>query len=742
MQYIVFGCGTIGERALRELKKKNVYCFCDNSNSKVGSNYFGKRIISFTELKVIYKDYLIVCALNQTNYNQVELQLCNAGIYNFLSFDMWKFAVINYGKKYNINNVLSDASKVGYIKSEYYKCKCMQSDRRIEYLCSHTDVKLFRPADGYMRIRQKLLLEFAYEFIEEISGTLDIHPFLVTGNLLGTFRYNGFIPWDDDFDFGLLRDEYEKLFQYAKTHYHVCICEDSEINIQKWIDDCTKKYAGEYILFIYNDVIQISKGTSALDRVMADFFAYDYYDDELEFDQFMAYAMEIQKNLNTLSDKSILQKYKYIRSCIHEKDYTAVKSSKVYFGLDNFEVFDKNFNDDWMNSNIIFPLTKRRFEDKEFWTPNNMEKFLEYEYRDYNAYPDDVGENPHDYWDEYIEDNYINVEFYLVDAFEIYHFAPYYEEFRKRGVNAVFVAEKCEYNTSGEWFDYKEAVKILNRCGYRYKNICNRNAQIAMTTQDAKVLSKYADNTYKVHLNYGVGFIKNHYSLSERTLEGFDACIVHGEYQKEKLGQLKADTKIMIGGYPKHYYYKIPDQDEIKNELGINTEKKILVYFPTWDEDCGIIKFGNQIAKLKNQYFIIIKLHHVLSRDFSNPARKMAYEIADMVLGGNYDFEKATALADFILSDAKSGATLESLYLNQQTPAAFLSVRENINEWYYPEISMAAPVISNPDRLNEVIENYKLPDFIESRKNVILRCYGKSNYPYFKDNVSDLLQVI
>lgn len=55
---------------------------------------------------------------------------------------------------------------------------------------------------------------------------------------------------------------------------------------------------------------------------------------------------------------------------------------------------------------------------------------------------------------------------------------------------------------------------------------------------------------------------------------------------------------------------------------------------------------------------------------------------------------------------------------------------------------MAAPVISNPDRLNEVIENYKLSDFIESRKNVILRCYGKSNYPYFKDNVSDLLQVI
>lgn len=742
MQYIIFGCGLIGEKALIELKNENVYCFCDNSDLKVGSYYFGKRIISFAELKAIHQDYLIVCALNQTNYNQVESQLCNARIYNFLSFDMWRFANANYGKKDNINNVLSDVAKVGYIKSEYYKCKCMQSDRKVEYVCSHTDVKLFKPADGYLRKCQKLGIEFVYEFIEDISSKLDIHPFLVKGNLLGTFRYNGFIPWDDCFYFGLLRDEYEKLFQYANNNYHVCICEDPRINIQKWVDECTKKYAGEYILFIYCGIIQISKGTSVLDRMMLNFSAYDYYDDELDFDQFMAYAIEIQKNLNTLPDKSILQKYKYIRSCIYDKDYTAVKSSKVYFGLDNFEVFDKNFNDDWMNSNIIFPLTKRRFEDKEFWTPNNMEKFLEYEYRDYNAYPDDVGENPHDYWDEYIEDNYINVEFYLVDAFEIYHFAPYYEEFRKRGVNAVFVAEKCEYNTSGEWFDYKEAIKILNELGYKYKNICNHNAQIAMTTQDAKFLCKYASNTYKVNLHYGLSFTKNSFTFSERILKGFDASIVHGEYQKEKLVQLNINTKIMIGGYPKHFNYEIPNKSEIKNELGINTNKKILVYFPTWDEDCGIIKFGKQIEKLKDNYFILIKMHHVLARDFSNPARKMAYEIADMVLGGNYDFEKATALADFILSDAKSGATLESLYLNQQTPAAFLSVRENINEWYYPEISMAAPVISNPDRLNEVIENYKLSDFIESRKNVILRCYGKSNYPYFKDNVSDLLQVI
>ncbi len=49
------------------------------------------------------------------------------------------------------------------------------------------------------------------KYIDMICRENHIEYFLIGGSLIGAVRHNGFIPWDDDIDIALTRDNYEKL---------------------------------------------------------------------------------------------------------------------------------------------------------------------------------------------------------------------------------------------------------------------------------------------------------------------------------------------------------------------------------------------------------------------------------------------------------------------------------------------------------------------------------------------------
>ncbi len=72
--------------------------------------------------------------------------------------------------------------------------------------------------------------------IDRICRDNDINYFLVGGSLLGAIRHKGFIPWDDDIDIGMLRDDFEKFRRLCPKVL------SSHLSYQSYTDEPTSHY--------------------------------------------------------------------------------------------------------------------------------------------------------------------------------------------------------------------------------------------------------------------------------------------------------------------------------------------------------------------------------------------------------------------------------------------------------------------------------------------------------------------
>ncbi len=83
-------------------------------------------------------------------------------------------------------------------------------------LSDGTQLNMTAPNYMYLQMLQNYVLEIL-EVIDDFCKEHNLTYYLGEGTLLGAVRHQSFIPWDDDIDLLMPREDYEKFFELAKT---------------------------------------------------------------------------------------------------------------------------------------------------------------------------------------------------------------------------------------------------------------------------------------------------------------------------------------------------------------------------------------------------------------------------------------------------------------------------------------------------------------------------------------------
>ena len=93
--YILFGCGKIGQEAVDYFGKDHVAYFVDNNAAMVGRNVYGKRVISFAEMKEIYRDYTLVITTKAEFAKEIMEQLTEEEIQDYWWFEEYEISQVS-----------------------------------------------------------------------------------------------------------------------------------------------------------------------------------------------------------------------------------------------------------------------------------------------------------------------------------------------------------------------------------------------------------------------------------------------------------------------------------------------------------------------------------------------------------------------------------------------------------------------------------------------------------------------
>lgn len=284
-------------------------------------------------------------------------------------FNIFTIATIsNYSETRNLITILGFKIKIA--KREIAKER--QENVFYQYKKDKIDITKVPPAQGLLRDIQlanlTLLKELAY-----VCEKNNFKYILDAGTLLGAVRHSRFIPWDDDIDILMFREDYEKFVSAFKNttrnsdiyaEYH----RDKDTNSQYFIKIKHKKcpFLGVDIfpLDTYGKHLSLKEQLKATNKICK---------------ILKHLKKEINPNISNKETKTILRKTMKEKILLS----SANENGDFVYGVD----FAHKLKNWFLDRDIVLPLRKIQFEDSKYTTVNKPKEFLKNIYGDYMKYP-------------------------------------------------------------------------------------------------------------------------------------------------------------------------------------------------------------------------------------------------------------------------------------------------------------------------------------------------------------------
>ena len=278
------------------------------------------------------------------------------------------FSIKEYNETTNVITVFGIRIKL--LKKQY--ANALKQNPFDKYRKKNVDITTIPPATGQLRDIQLANLALLKE-LDYVCKQSGLKYWLDSGTLIGALRHKGFIPWDDDIDVGMMREDYKK------------------------VEEAFLKYSRNSDIYAENTYL--GRGQSLIKikhkkckYVFVDVFPYDFLNKILSEKERIDLTKSMREQRKLWNKNSSLSDCEKVNNAVQEYYASLISDEKI----ENSDIIygqEYSYNAPiWVHSySEFFPLKEISFEGFSAMCINCPEEHIIADYGDYMSYPKKIG---------------------------------------------------------------------------------------------------------------------------------------------------------------------------------------------------------------------------------------------------------------------------------------------------------------------------------------------------------------